>query len=639
MPFFRKIYLQFVIFLQKYFPLAGVPVLLYHSISNDGSKLSVSPDDFRHQLDILKRNGYGSLSLSELQGYFSTGHFPRHKVLVTFDDGFRDNYDIARPLLAQYGFKAIFFISGKYINRTADFCTDNADKRKLMMTVNQLVGLQQEGHEIANHFFSHRPIENLSDDEIEAEYFSNKNILAGAVGSKESLNCVAYPRNKKARSIFGKLKEIGVKLGFGGRPGVCLSASLPLDIERIQVYRQDSSEKFLARLSPYYYFLPRLLAAVSRLVGSKWFWLLLFLAMLRILFFNLSLAGWPADGAMLGDWWTVYGGDELVYFKTAKNFFRGILLPDAQPIGFPLFLAPFIALLKPDRIIDIFPLISFVNGVIIYSLSVVLVYFLSKEIFISKVKSYLAALLFTIYPYGFYFLFKWFVPGGDIINPFVTSRFMQLMFWPVASDPLATLLLLATLLVVLKLAKQKITSDNWAILLGFLASAAFVTRIQNILILPLYFFILIVLKKIRPAIYFVMSALPLLFMQLYVNFASRGSIFKTSYEVYDSSYYVSWIYVLRIFTYPLEYGWIIFVPLVFVFLFMIYGFYLLIKRQKLIGWLVLFYFIANTILLPFIEPTFRNPRYFLPIVPIMIILFFISIEGLINLSKKYVKTK
>jgi len=216
---------------------------------------------------------------------------------------------------------------------------------------------------------------------------------------------------------------------------------------------------------------------------------------------------------------------------------------------------------------------------------------------------------------------------------------MQLMFWPVASDPLAFLLLLASLLIVLKLAKRKIISDNWAVILGFLASAAFVTRIQNVLVLPLYFLMLIFMKKVRPAIYFVLGSLPLLAMQLYVNFASRGSIFKTSYEVYDSSYYISWNYALRIFTYPLEYGWIIFVPLVLIVLFMVYGFYLLIKRQKLIGWLILFYFIANTILLPFIEPTFRNPRYFLPVVPVMIILFFIAAEELINLSKKYVKTK
>jgi len=639
MSFIKKIYFRAVLFLQKFFPACGVPVILYHSISSDGGKLSVSPEKFSEQLAALKDRGYSSISLQDLDACFSKGVFPRKNILISFDDGFSDNHETAKAILAEHGFSSVFFIAGKYIGSKAEFCTSEKDKEKKMMTRDDLISLDSAGFEIANHFFSHRPVKDLSDDEIRTEYLQNKELLEQIVGAKFGLDCVAYPKNKKDSRVFGLLKDVGARLGFGGRPGVCTGKSSKFDIERIEAYELDSKQRFLARLSPYYYYLPRILEFISKFLRSKWFWLLLSLAILRMMFFALSLGGWPTDGAMNDQWWTIYGGDELVYFKTAKNFFRGVLLPDTQPIGFPLFLAPFIALLKPDRIIDIFPLISFVNGVIIYSLSAVLVYFLSKEILISRIKSYLAALLFTVYPFGFYFLFKWLVPGGDIIDPFITSRFMQLMFWSVASDPLAIFLLLVSLLIVLKSAKRKIFSNNWAVVLGVLASAAFVTRIQNVLILPLYFFILIILKKIRPAIYFVLGALPLLVTQLYVNFASRGSIFKTSYEVYDGSRYISWHYAMRIFTYPLEYGWIILIPLFLIFLFVVYGFYLLIKRQKLIGWVLFSYFIANTILLPFIEPTFRNPRYFLPVVPLTIILFFISLEGLTNLLKKYVKTK
>ena len=93
------------------------PALMYHRISNccvDPWQLTVSPVHFEQQLQILYKTGRVK-SLSHFQSSLETNYDIRPFILLTFDDGYIDNFTHVKPLLEKYELPATFFISSKYM--------------------------------------------------------------------------------------------------------------------------------------------------------------------------------------------------------------------------------------------------------------------------------------------------------------------------------------------------------------------------------------------------------------------------------------------------------------------------------------------------------------------------------------------
>lgn len=93
---------------------ADVPVLLYHSIVEEpGSYLEVSPETFDGQMRFLVENGYHAVTAQELIDYvYHGGTLPDKPVLISFDDGYQNNYDYAWPILKKHGLKATIYAIG-----------------------------------------------------------------------------------------------------------------------------------------------------------------------------------------------------------------------------------------------------------------------------------------------------------------------------------------------------------------------------------------------------------------------------------------------------------------------------------------------------------------------------------------------
>lgn len=96
-----------------------VPILMYHYLSVPPADadiyrldLSVSPQNFREQMAWLQASGYETISLYDLVYALNIGWppLPDRPIILTFDDGYRDNYENAFPILQEYGFSATFFI-------------------------------------------------------------------------------------------------------------------------------------------------------------------------------------------------------------------------------------------------------------------------------------------------------------------------------------------------------------------------------------------------------------------------------------------------------------------------------------------------------------------------------------------------
>lgn len=92
-----------------------VPVLMYHHVTPAGGDINVTPDHFRDQLSWLKRHGYRALTCDEFARHLSGDPAPARSVLITFDDGYLDNYVHAWPLLREFGFHAVIFLVTSWV--------------------------------------------------------------------------------------------------------------------------------------------------------------------------------------------------------------------------------------------------------------------------------------------------------------------------------------------------------------------------------------------------------------------------------------------------------------------------------------------------------------------------------------------
>ena len=99
----------------------SVLILLYHRIVNlptDPQLLAVTPQHFTEHLEILGSHAY-PIPLRQLVKGLKEGDIPKRGVVVTFDDGYADNLENAKPLLERFGIPATFFISAGAIGQAS----------------------------------------------------------------------------------------------------------------------------------------------------------------------------------------------------------------------------------------------------------------------------------------------------------------------------------------------------------------------------------------------------------------------------------------------------------------------------------------------------------------------------------------
>lgn len=97
----------------------SLPVLMYHYISRYPNSIAVSPDLFAAHCETLAKHGWRGVSLAEAEAYFLHGEdLPPKSCLITFDDGYLDNYVYAWPILQKYGHKGVIFAVSSKIETT-----------------------------------------------------------------------------------------------------------------------------------------------------------------------------------------------------------------------------------------------------------------------------------------------------------------------------------------------------------------------------------------------------------------------------------------------------------------------------------------------------------------------------------------
>lgn len=87
-----------------------LPVLMYHHVSPSPGLVTVSPENFRAQMQDLANAGWHTVGSAELADFLAGGSLPVRSVAITFDDGYLDNYIHAFPVLREFGLHATIFV-------------------------------------------------------------------------------------------------------------------------------------------------------------------------------------------------------------------------------------------------------------------------------------------------------------------------------------------------------------------------------------------------------------------------------------------------------------------------------------------------------------------------------------------------
>lgn len=221
-------------------------MLMYHGTpSGKGqpcSSFSVSARAFADQLGLLRRYGWHTARVCDLA---SGNPLPPRTVILTFDDGYADNYQGAFLELQRHRMQATWFIVTERIGRDAHWLEGPAVERALLNR-DQLLEMAAAGIEIASHTCSHADLSRLYGPALEREIRQSREILSELLG--RPVETFAYPYGRFHEAAEAEVRQCGYRLACSTRAGWAYPEREPYRLRRVAVYYQDSLSTFARKL-------------------------------------------------------------------------------------------------------------------------------------------------------------------------------------------------------------------------------------------------------------------------------------------------------------------------------------------------------------------------------------------------------
>lgn len=201
-----------------------VPVFYYHSIGNIGPE-TLSIDYFREHLARIKEAGFTPLTVSEMIALNENdcGKY----VALTFDDGLLDNYEVAAPILQEFGYTATFFVIPgfdkvtRWVNPKTSQWSDIAKPGFTIpfpsMQPHHRRELSELGMEIGSHSITHPKLNKIADTQLRSEIIDSKLILEDQLGQPVTSFC--YPKGRYNNRVLKYVKKAGYQCAFTTMPG------------------------------------------------------------------------------------------------------------------------------------------------------------------------------------------------------------------------------------------------------------------------------------------------------------------------------------------------------------------------------------------------------------------------------------
>ena len=210
------------------------PVVTYHSLDDSGSVISISPAQFRWQMEFLRGNGWRTLSLDELLAGHTRGEWPARTFALTFDDGYANFAEHALPVLTVCSFSAIVFVIGEFVGRKNDWrCQSSSVPRCALMDWNSLRVIVDAGMEIGGHSLSHPRLTGVTKEESEREITGCKQVIEDRIGGV--VRAFAYPYGETTHALEAIVSKY-YRAGFGTQLGFATPTSRATAFERIDAF-------------------------------------------------------------------------------------------------------------------------------------------------------------------------------------------------------------------------------------------------------------------------------------------------------------------------------------------------------------------------------------------------------------------
>ncbi len=189
-----------------------VPIIMYHSVPLEAgnNRLAVSAKTFDRQMQFLKKHRYNIVTIDELADLIrSKRSLPPKTVAITFDDGYKNNYTYAFPVLKKYGIKATVFIIIQEIARPEN---DRLNWEEIMEMKES--GLILFG----SHAIGPEPLVKIEPDaEVKRQIFESKAILEEKL--QEKVGVFSYPEGMFNQKIRQLAMDAGYKAVVATNPG------------------------------------------------------------------------------------------------------------------------------------------------------------------------------------------------------------------------------------------------------------------------------------------------------------------------------------------------------------------------------------------------------------------------------------
>ena len=222
-----------------------IPVLLYHSISDDNSRMSLKVNIFENQIKYLKNNGYTSINFNEID------QSAKKQIIITFDDGYKDILVNALPILKKYDFKATCFFVTNLIGQdnSWDINKKNFSKKEIM-NINDINNWISSGMHVGSHSHNHLDLTKISEKSLLKELEFSKKILEDKFNTINDIFC--YPYGKVNQNVYALTKKIYSKAVTTNRSRYDLKKHNSHLIPRIDMGKNFSSLKLYLKLETIY---------------------------------------------------------------------------------------------------------------------------------------------------------------------------------------------------------------------------------------------------------------------------------------------------------------------------------------------------------------------------------------------------
>ncbi len=230
--------------------IRGVPVLMYHAFTDSGEedRYVLPKRSFARQMRLLALLRYRTISFEQLgEAMRERRPLPRRTFVVTIDDGYRDNFEIAHPILDRHRFTATVFLVSKRIGASNDWGDKGAVSGRPTLSLEQIEAMRAGGIEFGAHTRTHCRLSEAGEEKIAEQVGGSRHDLGEELG--ESVDTFAYPYGLYDERVVRATGEAGFLAACTTWVRPARLGDDPLRIPRIEVEGSDSLLRFLRNLA------------------------------------------------------------------------------------------------------------------------------------------------------------------------------------------------------------------------------------------------------------------------------------------------------------------------------------------------------------------------------------------------------